>query len=106
MQTSPAPSTPADLPESGPQRGEVAAVLRRLERVLPTSALLTDPAQLSTYECDGLAYYRVTPALVVLARDAADIRPCVAACAGDPVTFVSRAPGTGPPHRSLALSDG
>src|SRR5690625_6109012 len=106
MQTSPAPSTPADLPESGPQRGEVAAVLRRLERVLPTSALLTDPAQLSTYECDGLAYYRVTPALVVLARDAADIRAAVAACAAEQVPFVARGSGTGLSGGALPHAEG
>ena len=32
--------------------------------------VITDRARLRTYECDGLAHYRVTPALVVVPEDA------------------------------------
>ncbi|HLR93952.1 MAG TPA: FAD-linked oxidase C-terminal domain-containing protein [Jiangellaceae bacterium] len=81
-------------------------MLRRLERLLPASALLTDPVQRSTYACDGLAYYRATPALVVLARDAADIRAAVAACAAEQVPFVARGSGTGLSGGALPHAEG
>jgi glycolate oxidase len=93
--------------ESTPRtRGDVAAVLARLRRALPGDALITDPARLRTYECDGLAYYRVTPALVVLARSAADIRTAVAACAAEQVPFVARGSGTGLSGGALPHADG
>ncbi len=86
--------------------GGVAAVLDRLRRILPEDALITDPARLRTYECDGLAYYRVTPALVVLARNTGDIRAAVAACAAEHVPFVARGSGTGLSGGALPHADG
>jgi glycolate oxidase len=86
--------------------GDVAAVLARLRRSLPEQALITDPARLRTYECDGLAYYRVTPALVVLARNTGDIRTAVAACAAEQVPFVARGSGTGLSGGALPHADG
>ena len=38
--------------------------------LLPAAGVITDRARLRTYECDGLAHYRVTPALVVIPEDA------------------------------------
>jgi glycolate oxidase len=86
--------------------GDVAAVLDRLRRLLPDDTLITDPARLRTYECDGLAYYRVTPALVVLARNTGDIRTAIAACAAERVPFVARGSGTGLSGGALPHADG
>ena len=46
----------------------LAARLRR--RAGLTTAVLTDQARLRTYECDGLAHYKVTPGARRAARDA------------------------------------
>src|SRR5439155_22293120 len=37
----------------------------RLRAVLGDKGVITDRQQLRTYECDGLAHYKVTPGLVV-----------------------------------------
>ena len=87
-------------------RGSVGQVLADLGDVIPASRLLTDPAQLATYECDGLAAYRVTPALVVLADTAAEIATTVRACARHGVPFVARGSGTGLSGGALPHAEG
>jgi glycolate oxidase len=84
----------------------VAAVVERLRDVVPADALITDHARLRTYECDGLAYYRVTPALVVLAASAEQVRAVVAACAAEQVPFVARGSGTGLSGGALPHAEG
>ena len=55
---------------AGPERPCIAAVTEVARRLLPAEGVITDRARLRTYECDGLAHYRVTPALVVIPEDA------------------------------------
>ena len=50
--------------------GGVEQVARRARELIPADGVITDRARLRTYECDGLAHYRVTPALVVIPEDA------------------------------------
>jgi len=38
---------------------DIAAVTDVARRMLPQAAVITDRARLRTYECDGLAHYRV-----------------------------------------------
>lgn len=87
-------------------RGTVRQVLEDLRDVIPASRLLTDPAELATYECDGLAAYRVTPGLVVLADDAEELTATVRACASHRVPFVARGSGTGLSGGALPHADG
>ena len=61
----------------------------------PRGRCITDHARLRTYECDGLAHYRVTPALVVLPETAEQLAAVVRACAEHGVPFVARGSGTG-----------
>lgn len=75
--------------------GSIAAVIERLRSALPREAVITDPARLATYDCDGLLVHRVTPAVVVLASDAEQVRLAVRACAEAGVPFVARGSGTG-----------
>ena len=49
---------------------DVEALTRTLTPVLPEGAIITDHQRLRTYECDGLAQYRVVPALVVIPETA------------------------------------
>jgi len=68
--------------------------------------VLTDPAQLRTYECDGLAAFRVRPAAVVLAEERADVVETVRACAAAGVPFVARGSGTGLSGGAVPVADG
>ena len=72
-------------------------VVARVRQLLPDDAVISDHARLRTYECDGLAHYRVTPALVVIPEDTAQLAAVVTACAEHQRPFRStraRAPGS------------
>jgi glycolate oxidase len=81
----------------------VTAAVRQL---LPQDAVIIDHAQLRTYECDGLAHYRVVPALVVLPETTEQLAAVVAACAREQVPFVARGSGTGLSGGALPRADG
>ncbi|HVU60395.1 MAG TPA: FAD-linked oxidase C-terminal domain-containing protein [Mycobacteriales bacterium] len=73
---------------------------------LKPAQVVTEPAQLRTYECDGLSSYRSTPGLVVLAESAADVAFVVSRCAALGVPFVARGSGTGLSGGALPRTDG
>jgi glycolate oxidase len=83
-----------------------AQVVERLQRKLGRDLVITDRQELRTYECDGLAQFRVTPAVVVLARCAADVQQVVRICADAGVPFVARGSGTGLSGGALPHADG
>ena len=66
----------------------------QLRTVLGADAVITDHARLRTYECDGLAYYKVIPALVVLPRSTAEVAAVVQGCLASGVPYVARGSGT------------
>ena len=78
----------------------------RLRPVLGDDAVITDHQRLRTYECDGLAHYKVTPALVVLPQTTAQVAAVVRACAAEGVPFVARGSGTGLSGGALPHADG
>ena len=80
--------------------GEVA------RQVIPADGVITDRARLRTYECDGLAHYRVTPALVVIPEDAQQLAAVVRACADHSVPYVARGSGTGLSGGALPHAEG
>ena len=67
-------ATPDTRPDSPPRRASRQAARIR-EAVAARPVIADPPRRLRTYECDGLAHYKVTPALVVLAT-------CADRCAG------------------------
>jgi glycolate oxidase len=73
---------------------------------LGPSQVITDHVQLRTYECDGLASYRCTPGLVVLASSTADVEFVVGRCAELGVPFIARGSGTGLSGGALPRGDG
>ena len=77
-----------------------------LTRALGAGQVITDRQRLRTYECDGLAQYKVVPGLVVLARDTADVQAVVRACADHRVPFVARGSGTGLSGGALPQAEG
>jgi glycolate oxidase len=83
-----------------------AAVAEELRTLLGRGAVLTDPAALRAYDCDGLTTHRVTPGLVVLAADADAVAAAVAACHRRGVPFVARGSGTGLSGGATPHADG
>ncbi len=85
---------------------DAGALADRLRPLVGDAALVTDHQRLRTYECDGLAHYKVVPALVVLAETAADVAAVVRVCAEEHVPFVARGSGTGLSGGALPRADG
>ena len=75
-------------------------------QALPADALIVEPEQLRTYECDALTGHRAVPDLVVLARSAADVQAVVRLCHEHHVPFVARGAGTGLSGGALPVADG
>ncbi|GAB4086209.1 FAD-linked oxidase C-terminal domain-containing protein [Myceligenerans cantabricum] len=101
--------TPDNTPDGTPDStadGRLRAVAADLGAVLRGEQVITDHARRRTYECDGLAAYRVVPGLVVLARGADDVAAAVRACAAHRVPFVARGSGTGLSGGALPHSEG
>jgi glycolate oxidase len=84
----------------------MAALAARLRAELGDGAVITDRQELRTYECDGLAHYRVTPGLVVLPETTGQVAAVVRACAEGGVPFVARGSGTGLSGGALPHADG
>ncbi len=84
----------------------IAAVTRRARELIPPDGVITDRARLRTYECDGLAHYRVVPALVVVPEDVDQLVGVVRACSENGVPFVARGSGTGLSGGALPHAEG
>jgi len=82
------------------------AFLEGLRRIVGDAGLLQDPLDLLTYECDGLAHLRETPAAVVLPSSAAEVQAIVKLCARTQVPFVARGHGTGLSGGALPVAGG
>jgi glycolate oxidase len=69
-------------------------------------AVLREPLQLLTYECDGLPHLREKPALVVLPGSAAEVQAVVRLSAAEGIPFVARGHGTGLSGGALPVPGG
>src|ERR1700704_2183330 len=58
-------------------------------------AVLHEPLQLLTYECDGLPHLRSLPAAVVLPSSTSQVQAVVRICHREGIPFVARGHGTG-----------
>ncbi|HZY72995.1 MAG TPA: FAD-linked oxidase C-terminal domain-containing protein [Edaphobacter sp.] len=72
-----------------------SAILAELTSVVGTDGIIVEQNQLQTYECDGLAALRTTPAAVLLPRAKAEVQAIVKICARHQIPFVARGAGTG-----------
>ena len=107
-------TTEATPPEAAAATGDADENSQAIDRIARVAmSVITDPegviterSRLRTYECDGLAHYRVTPALVVLPEDAEQLAAVVRACADEKVPFVARGAGTGLSGGALPRADG
>ncbi|HZR93086.1 MAG TPA: FAD-linked oxidase C-terminal domain-containing protein [Gaiellaceae bacterium] len=82
------------------------AFVDAVRRALPADAVLSEPEDLRTYECDGLTGRRVLPALVCLPETTEQVQAVVRACAARHVPFVARGAGTGLSGGALPVADG
>ncbi|MDP9392512.1 MAG: FAD-binding protein, partial [Actinomycetota bacterium] len=82
------------------------ALAGRLREAVGPERVLTDRSQVRTYECDGLANFKVTPAIVVLAENRQHVVDTVRLCAEAGVPFVARGSGTGLSGGALPSADG
>jgi glycolate oxidase len=104
--TMPAPTTAPPAPATGAGPGRTAELAARLRSAVGGERVLTDPAQLRTYECDGLANYRVQPGIVVLAESRQHVVDTVRLCSELGVPFVARGSGTGLSGGALPVAEG
>jgi glycolate dehydrogenase FAD-linked subunit len=77
-----------------------------LEAALGAGFVITEPAQLATYDCDGLTGWRARPACVVLPGSTEEVQAVLRLCARDDVPFVARGAGTGLSGGALPVADG
>jgi len=81
-------------------------LVARLQAEFGADQVLTDRQQLRTYECDGLAHYKVTPAVVVLPHTTEQVASVVRACIEAGVPYVARGSGTGLSGGALPHAEG
>src|SRR5919204_6072820 len=84
----------------------IDALAARLRAELSDGQVLSDRQELRTYECDGLAHYKVVPALAVFPHTGEQCAAVVRACAEAGVPFVARGSGTGLSGGALPHADG
>ena len=95
-----------DTGEEGERAAALAAVTSKVRGLVPEPGVITDHARLRTYECDGLAHYKVVPGLVVIPETAEQLAGVVRACAEHQLPFVARGSGTGLSGGALPRADG
>src|SRR6059058_380506 len=82
------------------------SLVAELERALGPAAVVSEPAQVRTYECDGLTGHRATPQAVVLPRTTAEVRAAVRVCHDRGIPFVARGAGTGLSGGAVPVAEG
>ena len=80
--------------------------LGAVEAALQAGAVLSEPEDLRTYECDGLTGRRVIPAGVCLVETTEHVQAVVRACNEHGIPFVARGAGTGLSGGALPVAEG
>ncbi|MHB8394034.1 MAG: FAD-linked oxidase C-terminal domain-containing protein [Candidatus Dormibacteria bacterium] len=84
----------------------VTALVTRLRQEVGADWVLTNPADLRTYECDGLTGWRQSPAAVVLPATTDEVSRVLSLCHRLGVPFVARGSGTGLSGGALPVEGG
>ena len=82
-----------------------AAIVARLQAVLPDRAVIHDPAETRAYECDGLSAYRCPPLCAVLPGSTAEVAAVLRICHEERVPVVPRGSGTSLAGGALPTAD-
>ena len=80
--------------------------LAALRRIFPPGRVVTDAAELTSFESDALTAYRVRPAAVVFPEKQDEIVETVKLCHQYGMPFVARGSGTSLSGGSLPIKDG
>lgn len=83
-----------------------AELIERMVATLGAGGVVSERAQLRTYECDGLASHRVIPSLVLLPENVEQLEAVVRLCHQERIPFVARGSGTGLSGGALPVEDG
>src|SRR5258708_12675787 len=88
----------AEMDEQAPGASvALASLVPVMAGICGQDAVITDPMELATYECDGLTAHRCAPGLVVLPRTATQVRSVVQASPAPTIPFAPTATGTALP---------
>jgi glycolate oxidase len=82
------------------------ALIQELSRICGDAAVLRDPMQLLTYECDALPAMREKPTVVVLPGSASEVQRVVGLCSREGIPYVARGHGTGLSGGALPVPGG
>lgn len=74
---------------------QIKPVAEDLSAFLKPENLLTEPNQLTPYECDGLSAYRKVPKMVVLPETVEQCQSIVRYCKKNQIPLIARGAGTG-----------
>ncbi len=85
---------------------EALGVADRARAIVGPDWVITDPAQLRVYECDGLTNHRMVPGAVILPGSTDEVAAVVRACHEADVPFVARGAGSGLSGGALPTADG
>ena len=81
-------------------------IIAQLRRILPAASVLSTPAELGPYECDGLTAFAQRPLVVVLPETVQQVQAVLSLCSRQGVPVVARGAGTGLSGGALPLADG
>jgi glycolate oxidase len=81
-------------------------LIDEFRQICGETAVLHEPVQLLTYECDALPAMRVTPAVVLLPGSASEVQQVVRVCSRERIPFVARGHGTGLSGGALPVAGG
>jgi glycolate oxidase len=82
------------------------SLVANLRRLLPGDAVITEQAELRTYESDALTGWRAIPQAVVLPRTTAEVVAAVRVCRDHAAPFVARGAGTGLSGGAVPVAEG
>ena len=82
-----------------------AAIVARLQAVLPHDAVVHDPNETRAYECDALTAYRCAPLAAVLPRSTAEVAAVLKICHEEGVPVLPRGSGTSLAGGALPTAD-
>lgn len=81
-------------------------LIKQLQKIIGTEAVLHAHEDLKPFECDGLSAYREVPLAVVLPDNEAQVREILLLCRKENVAVVARGAGTGLSGGALPLAGG
>jgi glycolate oxidase len=82
-----------------------ARIVQRLREILPTEAVIDDPAETRAYECDALTAYRCPPLAAVLPETTEQVAEVLRLCHAEGVPVVPRGSGTSLAGGALPTAD-